>query len=77
MNIVSCHFVQMHEELNGEAHIVEVEDPDGSLNEAVDAAMRLEVEIARRNRKASLGAATSGAPVRVAWGGAWLVEEQP
>ena len=47
MKVVSTTLVQMHEDLNGRAHAVDTAD----LSEEVDAMMKLEIEVAKRERR--------------------------
>ena len=77
MNVVSTTIVQMHPDLNGKAHAVETAD----LSEEVDTMMKLEIEIALRERRLAKAEAAGReptaaelAPASVEWKGGFLLD---
>ena len=79
MNVVSTTIVQMHEDLNGKAHAIETAD----VFEEVDAMMRLEIQIAKRERRLAKAEKEGReptveelAPPAVEWRGGYLLDAE-
>ena len=79
MNVVSTTLVQMHESLNGKAHAIETAD----VFEEVDAMMKLEIQIALRERRLAKAEKEGReptveelAPPAVEWKGGWLLDSE-
>ena len=75
--VVACNMVQLHPDLNGKAHVMQAAD----LSEEVDAMMKLEIEIALRERRLAKledagiePSAEQLAPASIPWKGGYLID---